>query len=158
MGSLATDDELSLRWDDFASNFAQSFSDMRNDSDFFDVKIACFDNKSEMKTIPAHKMVLSACSPVFKELLGAIGTGDSKNPLVFLRGISYKEISSILDFMYSGQTNVDHKELNGFLAAAEELKIRGLSQENQRKQGTSNNSTSSRKRPFEEKQVAVPHS
>ena len=95
MGSLDTDEELSLRWNDFESNLAQSFSDMRYNSHFFDVKIACFDKKSVMKTIPAHKMILSACSPVFKELLCTIGTVDLKCPLLFLRGISYEEMTAI---------------------------------------------------------------
>lgn len=145
MGSLVTDDELSLRWNDFESSLAQSFSDMRDNSHFFDVKIACFDKKSVMKTIPAHKIILSACSPVFKELLCAIGTGDSNNPLLFLRGISYQEISAVLDFIYNGQTKVQHKELDAFLTTAEELKIKGLSKEK-----NSICSTPSRKRPFQQ--------
>ena len=83
MGSFATE-ELSLHWKDFESNLAKYVSEMRNDSDFFDVEIACFDNKSEMQTISAHKMVLSACSSVFKNLLHAIDNGDSKIPCYFL--------------------------------------------------------------------------
>ena len=100
---------------------------MREESDFFDVRIACFDEKSVMKTIPAHRVVLSACSPVFKELLRAIGSGgDTKGPLIFLRGIAYHEVEAVLEFMYNGQTKVSQTELDAFLAAAEELKIKGL--------------------------------
>ena len=139
MGS-APNEELCLRWNDFESILSRSFNEMRSDSDFFDVKIACFDQKSVMKTLPAHRVVLSACSPVFKELLRAINSPDSKNPLIFLRGISYHEMQAVLDFMYNGQTKVNHTELDGFLAAAEELKIKGL---------TSNQSDSSKKRKNE---------
>ena len=145
-------EELSLHWKDFESHLAKSVSDMRDDSEFFDVKIACFDNKSEMQIIPAHKMVLSACSPVFKKLLHAIDNGDSKYPLLFLRGISYHDISAILDFIYNGQTKVPPNELDSFLAAAEELKVRGLSQENQRNEGYAINSTPSRKCASKDKQ------
>ena len=141
MCALPTED-LSLRWKDFESNLARSFSEMRHNSDFFDVKIACFDNESVMKTIPAHKVVLSACSPVFKELLHAIGTGDSKNPLLFLRGISYQEISAVLDFMYIGEAKVQEIKFDAFLGAAEELKIRGLTRG---KEGDTSESTPSRK-------------
>ena len=148
MGTSATE-ELCLRWNDFESILSRSFCEMRDDSDFFDVRIACFDNKSVMKTIPAHRVVLSACSPVFKELLRAIGTGDSKGPLIFLRGISYHEMNAVLDFMYNGQTKVQHTDLDAFLAAAEELKIKGLTQGNQ---GNSSDSTSSRKRPSTQQQ------
>ena len=153
MGSLVTEELLSLRWKDFESNFIQSFSEMRDDSDFFDVKIACLDNESEMKTIPAHKMVLSACSPVFKKLLRAIGNGDSKNPLLFLSGISHEEMCAILNFMYNGETKVQHKYLDAFLAAAEKFKIKGLTQENQINGGNSINSTPSRKRPSQDQQL-----
>ena len=143
MGSLMTD-EFSLSWKNFETNLAKYFSEMRDDSDFFDVKIACFDDKSVMKTIPAHKMVLSACSPVFKELLREISSGDSKNPLLFLRGITYQEMSAILDFMYNGEAKVQQNQLDAFLAVSEELKIRGLSTENK---GYSRDSTPLRKRP-----------
>ena len=144
MGSSSTTEELRVHWKDFQSNLVDSVCKMREDSDFFDVKIACFDNQSVMKTIPAHKMVLSACSPVFKELLYAIGAGDSKCPLLFLRGISYQEMNSILDFMYTGQSKIQHDKVDVFLATAEELKIKGLTEENQEK--TCN---SIRKRPFQ---------
>ena len=130
MASLAIE-ELSLQWKNFESSLTKSISEMRDDSNFFDVEIACFDNKSEIKNIPAHKVVLSACSPVFKKLLHVIDNGDSKNTLLFLKGISYHDICSILDFMYRGQTNVPHNRLDAFLAAATELKVRGLTQENQ---------------------------
>ena len=152
MGSMAAED-LSLRWKDFESNLAQSFSEMRSDSDFFDVKIACLDNKSELKTIPAHKLVLSACSPIFKKLLRAIGNGDSKNPLLFLDGVSHEEMCAILNFMYNGETKVQHKYLDTFLAAAEKFKIKGLTQENQINGGNSINSTPSRKRPSQDQQL-----
>ena len=104
---------------------------MRNELDFCDIRIACFDEKSNMKTIPAHKVVLSACSSVLKQILKAMGANDNcggKGPLIFLRGISYKEIEAVLDFMYNGQTKIDHEQLDAFLAAAEELKVRGLTQ------------------------------
>jgi len=123
----APNEELCLRWNDFESILSRSFCEMRNESDFFDVRVACFDNKSVMKTLPAHRVVLSACSPVFKELLRVMGgTGDAKGPLIFLRGISYHEMEAVLDFMYNGQTKVQHTDLDAFLAAAEELKIKGL--------------------------------
>ena len=63
---------------------------------------------------------------MFKEILRSLGPGDAKGPLIFLRGISYHEMEAVLEFMYNGQTKVQHKELDAFLAAAEELKIKGL--------------------------------
>ena len=37
---------------------------------------------------------------------------------------------SILNFMYNGEVNVNQEDLQNFLAAAEELRIKGLSQVN----------------------------
>jgi hypothetical protein len=128
MGTTAPNEELCLRWNDFESILSRSFSEMRSESDFFDVRIACFDDKSVMRTIPAHKVVLSACSPVFKEILRNLGSDNAggKGPLIFLRGIPYHDVEAVLDFMYNGQTKVQHTELDAFLAAAEDLKIKGL--------------------------------
>ena len=50
-------------------------------------------------------------------------------------------MEAVLDFMYNGQTKVQHKELDAFLAAAEELKIKGLT-------SSQNTSEPSRKRPL----------
>ena len=54
--------------------------------------------------------------------------GPNDSPMIFLRGISFKEVEAVLDFMYNGQTKIDHEQLDAFLAAAEELKVRGLTQ------------------------------
>merc|ERR1711890_169003 len=46
---MGTAEELCLRWNDFETILSRSFAEMRDDSDFFDVRIACFDEKSVMK-------------------------------------------------------------------------------------------------------------
>ena len=132
MGSSTTSaKELCLQWKDFASILSRSFTEMREEADFFDVRIACYDEKNSIKTIPAHKVVLSACSPFFKDLLRALNedqqqAGIQNKPLIFLKGISYHQIQAMLDFMYTGQTKVRETELDTFLAAAEELQVKGL--------------------------------
>ena len=50
--------------------------------------------------------------------------------MIFLHGIRYHDIQAILTFMYSGEVNVNQEDLPTFLAAAEELRIRGLSDKN----------------------------
>ena len=126
MGTVPNE-ELCLRWNDFESILSRSFTEMRQEADFFDVRIACYNDKKQMKTIPAHKVVLSACSPVFKDLLRALNeAGSLQKQLIFIRGISYHEMEAVLDFMYNGQTKIKHTELDAFLAAAEELKVKGL--------------------------------
>merc|ERR1719319_1990577 len=50
--------------------------------------------------------------------------------MIFLRGIRFPDMVAILNFMYHGEVNVNQEDLQQFLAAAEELRIKGLSQAN----------------------------
>ena len=48
--------------------------------------------------------------------------------MIYLRGISHTDLKYILDFIYYGEVNVTQDNLNSFLAVAEDLKIKGLTQ------------------------------
>lgn len=61
---MADDQLFCLRWNNFQTNFTSQFEALRAEEDFVDVTLAC-----EGMRIKAHKLVLSACSPYFKELL-----------------------------------------------------------------------------------------
>jgi len=54
-------------------------------------------------------------------------SGSNMQPLIYLRGIKYEDLQSILDFMYFGEVNIAQEKLNSFLAVAEELRVKGLS-------------------------------
>ncbi|QQP37396.1 Broad-complex core protein isoform 6, partial [Caligus rogercresseyi] len=118
MGSM---EQLHLRWNDFESNIKLGFSELRQDEDFYDVTLAC-----ESKQIKAHKVILSACSPFFRSLIKSVSHA---HPLLYLRGIKFSHLEALLSFMYNGEVNVTQEELTEFLSIAEELKIRGLTQE-----------------------------
>ena len=93
--------------------------------------------------VRAHKLVLSACSPLFRVMLKK---NSHPQPMIFLRGwvascslfsssietltsrIRFPDMVAILNFMYHGEANVNQEDLQMFLAAAEELRIKGLSQ------------------------------
>jgi len=125
-----------LRWNDFESNLATAFSDLRNDEELCDVSLATDDEA----VVAAHKVVLSACSPHLKEVIrkhirSGRGLGQSSNMLIYLRGVRHADLMSILEFMYRGSVNVAQEDLNSFLAVAEDLKVRGLTQ-NTNKDGT----------------------
>lgn len=60
---MADDQQFCLRWNNFQANITSQFETLRDDEDFTDVTIAC-----EGQRLQAHKVVLSACSPFFKEL------------------------------------------------------------------------------------------
>lgn len=124
MGASGTDN-FCLRWNDFAENVSGAFKELRAESDFFDVTLACSD--SGARTLQAHKVILSACSNFFKATFRQQGTANKHpNPYIYLRGVSYADLVAILDFIYNGEVNVAQEDLNSFLAVAEELQIKGL--------------------------------
>ncbi|XP_050302941.1 protein tramtrack, beta isoform-like isoform X3 [Anthonomus grandis grandis] len=113
-----TDQHFCLRWNNFQANITSQFELLRSDEDFTDVTIACDGQK-----LLAHKVVLSACSPYFKELFKA---NPCSHPIIFMRDVEARHIISLMEFMYVGEVNVSQAHLSTFLKTAESLKIRGL--------------------------------
>merc|ERR1719154_22026 len=113
-------EKFCLRWNDFENNISQAFKELRDDKDFFDVTLACDDEQ-----IQAHKVILSACSPFFRTVLKR---NKHEHPLLHLKGVKYIDLVAVLNFMYHGEVNVAQEELNSFLAVAEDLKVKGLTQ------------------------------
>jgi len=119
---MGTTEKFCLRWNDFEKNISGAFRELREDKDFFDVTLACDDDQMQ-----AHKVILSACSPFFR---GILRRNKHDNPLLYLKGVRFNDLVSVLNFMYHGEVNVAQEELNSFLAVAEDLKVKGLTQNN----------------------------
>lgn len=122
-------EKFCLRWNDFEANISGALQELRDDKDFFDVTVACEDEQIE-----AHKVILSACSPFFRSILKR---NPHQHPLLYLKGINHRELLAIVTFMYHGEVNVAQDELNAFLAVAEDLKVKGLTQHNSSSQSKS---------------------
>merc|ERR1712198_647165 len=116
-------EKFCLKWNEFESNVSTAFRELREDKDFFDVTLACDDEQIE-----AHKVILSACSPFFRKVLRK---NPHAHPLLYLKGVKFTDLQSVLNFMYHGEVNVAQDEFNSFLAVAEELRVKGLTQNNQ---------------------------
>jgi len=116
-------EKFCLSWNDFESNISLSFRELREEKDFFDVTLSTGDEQ-----IQAHKLILSACSPFFRSVLKK---NVHQHPLLYLKGVKFCDLQAVLNFMYHGEVNVAQEELNSFLAVAEDLKVKGLTQNNQ---------------------------
>jgi len=137
-------EKFCLRWNDFETNISGAFREIREDKDFFDVTLACDDDQ-----IQAHKLILSACSPFFRTILRR---NRHEHPLLYLKGVKYADLVSVLNFMYHGEVNVAQEELNSFLAVAEDLKVKGLTQnspEDQKNNHVDPQKSRPRERPME---------
>jgi len=121
-------DKFCLRWNDFEQNIIGAFKDLRTDREFFDCSIVCKDN-----TFQAHRVILGACSPVFREM---IRNCSHHHPVLYLRGVRTLDLVALLDFMYHGETSLAEEDLEEFMAIAEDLKVRGLTlnEDQQRKE------------------------
>jgi len=115
-----SENQLNLKWRSYEGNVSASLKDLRASYDFFDVTLSC-----ENDQIQCHKLLLSACSPLFLQILQQ---NPHPHPLLYLKGVSFKHLLSVLDFMYDGEVNIDQEDLMPFMATAEELKVKGLTQ------------------------------
>ncbi|XP_060525355.1 modifier of mdg4-like isoform X38 [Cylas formicarius] len=111
-------EQFSLCWDNFHKNMSSGMNSLLENEDLVDVTLAV-----EGKCLKAHKMVLSVCSPYFKELFKS---NPCQHPIVFMKDVSYVAISDLLQFMYQGEVQVSQENLTTFIKTAEALQIKGL--------------------------------
>jgi len=137
---MASTEKFCLKWNDFESNVSGAFREIREERDFFDVTLACDDNQME-----AHKVIISACSPMFRNILRR---NPHQHPLLYLKGVKYKELENVLNFMYQGEVNVAQEDLNTFLSVAEELQVKGLTQGNNGSGQQSSKPTAPKSEPY----------
>ncbi|CAM1322076.1 mamo (predicted) [Pycnogonum litorale] len=112
--------EFCLRWNNHQSNILTVFDKLLANGSFVDVTLAC-----EGSSLKAHKMVLSACSPFFEEILIE---NPCKHPVVILRDVKLLDLKAIIEFMYRGEVNVCKDQLGTLIKTAEALKIKGLAE------------------------------
>jgi len=132
-------EKFCLRWNDFESNISSSFRELRDDKELLDVSLACDDST----VVQAHKVILSACSTFFRSVLQK---HPHQHPLLYLRGVKYVDLVAVLDFMYHGEVNVKQEELNSFLAVAEDLNVKGLTQNQRSEEPSADDGTKAVKR------------
>lgn len=78
------------------------------------------------RRLSAHKLILSAKSPVFFAMLKN-EMKEKKNDSVFVKDISYEALEKMLRFMYSGKVDkLDYESIDGLLNAAEKYEVTDL--------------------------------
>jgi len=140
---MGSNEKFCLRWNDFESNISVAFREIREEKDFFDCTLSC-----GSRQIQAHKLILSACSPFFRTVLKQ---NSHQHPLLYLKGVEYGDLQAVLNFMYHGEVNVAQEELNSFLSVAEDLQVKGLTQNE-----SSSSSNSKRELPSSNPKREVP--
>ena len=117
-------EKFCLKWNDYQTNWNRSLSELRKDTDFSDVTLIS-DDKVKFS---AHKILLSSCSNMFKFI---IKENTNAKTLLYLGGVSSRNLGFILDYIYYGEVNIYQEHLDSFLESAQKLEISGLIGDNQ---------------------------
>ena len=94
-------------------------TEMMITNEFADVTLVSEDRKY----VKAHRNILSACSPVLKDILSM---DKSSSTFIYLRGIQHSELHSILQYIYLGEATLSTERINEFLEVARILEIKSL--------------------------------
>ena len=112
-------EKFSLKWNHFQVNIGSSYYDLRNNHDFSDVTLVC----EEDQQMEAHRIILASSSTFFRNVLKR---NSHSHPMIYMKGLRAKDLEAILDFIYHGEANIYQEDLDGFLALAESLQLKGL--------------------------------
>merc|ERR1712129_535718 len=112
-------DMVNILHREFADFTGSAFKVLYYESDFTDVTLVC----NEGKQVKAHKVILSSSSILFRRILLA---NPHQNPLIYLKGVEYLDLQSIVQFIYLGEIEIPQEALEKFIDTAKELEINGL--------------------------------
>ena len=112
--------EFKLSWQTYTNHMKEMMQDMMKFNDFTDVTLITDDKKA----IRAHRNILSANSPVFKNIF--LMETNSNHPIIYLRGIKLSDLESILEFIYLGEVSVQEESIDEFYSVAKNLEIKEL--------------------------------
>lgn len=90
--------QLCVKWNNHQVNMLGVFGELLDGDNFVDVTLAC-----EGESLKAHKMVLSACSPFFRDLLV---NNPCQHPIIILSNVNFKNVKMLIEFMYKGQVQI----------------------------------------------------
>lgn len=132
----SSSEHFNLAWNQFESCAASTFKTLLTDQSLADITLVSCDGE---KQVTAHKVILSACSPFLKRI---IHKNPHQHPLLYLKGVKFRDLQLIVKFMYLGQIEIGQNSrvnkgfheflfagrdcLPEFLAAAKELEVKGL--------------------------------
>ncbi|KAK2728051.1 uncharacterized protein LOC136030598 [Artemia franciscana] len=122
-GSIAMDQGYSLRgyslrWNKFNTVFQNTFSEIYASQELTDMSFFVEDN-----FIKCHKIVISAASPYFRQILVRL---TEVNPVVVLDNVSYSVFSALINFIYCGEIEVDHDLLKPVVDTGKRFRVVGL--------------------------------
>ena len=115
--------KVTMNWHNYSDHLRETLREMMTSTEFADVTLVT-DDKQQIR---AHRNILSACSPVFKNILQL--NCNNTNPVIYLRGIQHSEMRSIMQFIYLGEARLNEERMTEFIMVSKNLEIKELSNE-----------------------------
>ena len=112
-------EKYSMTWTSYTDHLREALSDLLSSNSFTDLTLICDDKKK----ISAHKIILSAFSPVFKDIFE---TDQNQKSIIYLKGIQSSEMESIVEFMYLGEATFLDDKVDDLLSVAKNLQIKQM--------------------------------
>ena len=114
-------EKYTLHWPSYSDHLREALKDMMTSREFADVTLVT-DDKQQIR---AHRNILSAASPVFKNILQH--NSNNTNPVINLSGIQHSEMESIMQLIYLGEARFYEERMSEFLMVSKKLDIKDLS-------------------------------
>ena len=111
-------DKFNLIWHAFKPHGRDLLKNLIVTQEFADVTLVSEDQHQ----YNVHKLILSAYSTVFKNILNSNPVSTS----IYLMGVHHDELESILKFIYLGEATFHQKRVNELLNLAMNLDIKGI--------------------------------
>ena len=115
-------DIFNLKWVTYTDHLRKMLQNMMSSNEMTDITLVTEDKKQ----FKAHKVVLSACSSLFRSI---ISDSISTYPIIYLRGVQSMEIESILHFLYLGEATVHQERMNELFNVAKILGVEHISKD-----------------------------
>jgi len=122
------EENYSFCWRDYGENKRNILHHILAEKDFADVTLVSADEKQ----IHAHKVILCVSSEFFKSIFTR---NPHPHPLIYVNDVNHDVLQSIIEFIYTGQTNVDKSHLKTFIDLGVKLKINGLTDQISQQKG-----------------------
>ena len=113
-------DKYSLTWQTYSDHLRTMMTELMMNEDYADVTLVTEDKKH----IKAHMNILSACSPVFKDIMPK---ERRLNAIIYLKGIHFSEMEAIMQFIYLGEARLNEERMTEFIMVSKNLEIKELS-------------------------------
>ena len=96
---MVTGEDFLLKWNDHHALFFAGAEELVSAEEYTDVTLA-----AGARFFAAHRLVLSICSPYFRQLFKRLG---GEKTVIFLKDVEPKHLELLLEYMYKGEIKVE---------------------------------------------------